>query len=166
LLDGSPSYEETRAWFVSKLLQDGGHRDDDLSTVSYSRVSMDGCLLKYHEVWQSGTSDAYEIYDVEIPLTKIASVVNRAGVVKLTTSTTAVHIAREEKIRKMPSTSSVLNTSRTDGAYMDGIFGWVVNLDFRKQGIDAVDLSSRVVTALQHASDVCKENAPRAREPF
>lgn len=165
-LDGSPSYEETRVWFVSKLLQDGGHQDDDLSTVSYSGVSMDGCLLKYHVVWKSGTSDAYEIYDVQIPLTKVVNVVHRAGVVKLTTSTTAVHIVREEKIRKMPPTSRALNTSRTDGTYVDGIFGWVVNLDFRKQGIDAVDVSSRVVTALQHASDVCKENAPKAREPF
>jgi peptidyl-prolyl cis-trans isomerase A (cyclophilin A) len=164
---GTPSYDETRMWFVSKMNQAAGHRDDDGSTISYQNVSLDGCMLKYREVWQSGTSVARDTYDVTIPLVKLSTAATREGVVKLITSTTAVHIAKQEKVPgQHVLSSSEISTSRTDGSFQDGQYGYVVNLDFRKQGSDAVDISTRVAAALEHASDVCKQNAPKPREPF
>jgi hypothetical protein len=104
---------------------------------------------------------------VTIPLVKLSTAATREGVVKLITSTTAVHIAKQEKVPgQHVLSSSEISTSRTDGSFQDGQYGYVVNLDFRKQGSDAVDISTRVAAALEHASDVCKQNAPKPREPF
>ena len=164
---GSPSYAETSAWIVEKVTGDAGNKDDDGATVAYSNVSLNDCQLKYHEVWHSGYSDAYDEYDVSIPLLKLSAARAAEGVVRITASTTAVHIARKEKVRAQPgTTSSEINVARTDGTYQNGDFGYVVNLDFRKQGVDGVDVSRRVATALEHAATVCKENAPKPREPF
>jgi peptidyl-prolyl cis-trans isomerase A (cyclophilin A) len=164
---GSPTYQQTSSWIVSKVNEAAGHRNDSGDTITYQNISLNGCVLKYREVWHSGYSNARDTYDVTIPLIKLAQVTSREGVVKMTTSTTAVHIARQEKVRGQPKeTTSEINVSRTDGTFEAGIFGYVVNLDFRKQGIDAVDVSARVAAALEHASDVCKQGAPKAREPF
>jgi peptidyl-prolyl cis-trans isomerase A (cyclophilin A) len=164
---GAPTYQETSSWLVSKIDQAAGHRDEGGDNVSYQNVSLDGCVLRYREIWHSGYSDAHDIYDVTIPLVKLSQASPREGVVKLTTSTTAVHIVRQEKVREQPKeTTSEVNVSRTDGTFDAGIYGYVVNLDFRKQGIDAVDISTRVAAALEHASDVCKQTAPKGREPF
>jgi len=167
LADGAPTYEQTRLWIISKMNDAAGHREDNGDTVSYQNISLDGCVLKYREVWRSGYSDAHDLYDVSIPLLKLADATPREGIVKLNTTTTAVHIARQEKVRGQPDlTSSETNVSTTDGTFEAGVYGYVVNLDFRRQGIDAVDISSRMAAALRHASGICKEKAPKALEPF
>lgn len=181
----SPTYDETRDWIVSKIVDAGGTThfpaaSDYLTTIHYEAVSMDNCQLKYtvagiNEYTLKQQKQLVWKAEVRIELSKSNAVIQELplqftdgkghsyskSLIAFATARQGVHV--RGPIDEDEPEPVWRNESITNG---DLMFAGFDSLFLDQPGIDSNEITPRMMRALNHAIGICQQRQPQAKEPF